>query len=222
MTYKNPLELSKDLQGKKTPINRDAYIKRLFDDPDRSYNEEGLYNDDEIREMAGYVFDDYGFNKANEEDWDDPKYSGYDEFRDHFLDNFGGLTYSRGQRGVPWSYPSGWDKMDLESKNNAIDYYLEGYYGQKKPDYKYAKQIRDEVYKNIDDYYKTKFGRNYQGTNADHWRERALNLAAKYPDNAYIQNLAQIAKDRNGVDHEDLIKDIIDTFGFGNSYERRY
>lgn len=219
---KSPLDLSKQLQNSGTPINKDAYINRLLSDPDRSYNEEGLYNDDEIKEMAGYTFDDYGFNKHKEEDWDDPKYSGYDEFRDHFLDNFGGLSYQRGQRGVPWSYPSGWDKFDVESKNNAIDYYLEGYYNQKKPDYKYAKQVRDEVYKNIDDYYQKRHGRPYTNSASDHWRERVLNLAQKYPDNAYIKNLALIAKDINGVDHQDLIDDIIETLGFGNSQERRY
>lgn len=219
---KNPLELGNSLLNKKTKVNKDAYLNRLLSDKDRSYNEEGLYNDDEIREMAGYVFDDYGFNDSNEEDWDDPKYSGYDEFRDHFLDNFGGLTYSRGQRGVPWSYPSGWDKMDVETKNSAIDYYLDGYYSQKKPDYKYGKQIRDEVYKNIDDYFFKKYGRKYSGSESDHWRERALALAQKYPDNAYAQNLALIAHDRNGVDHEDFIKDLIEAFGFGNNRERGY
>ena len=222
MAFKDPRNLAQSLAKSGTPINKDAYIKRLLDDPDRSYNEEGLYNDDEIREMAGYTFDDYGFNKMSEDEWDDPRYNAYDEFRDHFLDNFGGLSYQRGQRGVPWSYPSGWDKFDVESKNNAIDYYLDGYYSQKKPDYKYAKQIRDEVYKNIDDYYQAKHGRPYTGSQSDNWRERVLAFALRHPDNAYAQNLGLIAKDRNGVDHQDLIDDLIETLGFGNYNERRY
>lgn len=230
-TFKTPADQAADMtkpiklkiqKPAKTKIDRDAYINRLMSDKDRSYNDEGLYNDDEIREMAGYVFDDYGFGKMHEEDWNDPKYTGYDEFRDHFLDNFGNLHYGRGSRGLPWKYPSGWDKLDVETKNNAIDYYLEGYYNQKNPDRKYGKKIRDEVYKNIDDYYQAKHGRAYTGSEADHWRERILDLAARYPDNAYVKNLALIAKDVNGVDHQDLIEDLIKTLGFGNSYERRY
>ena len=211
---KSPLKIG-------TPINKEDYISRILKERN-DYDKEGLYNDDEVKEMAGYVFDDYGFNDLTEETWEGENYTGYDEYRDHFLDNFGGLNYDRGKRGVKWSYPSGWDKFDVETKNDAIDYYLDGYYSQKKPDYAYAKALRNEVYKNIDDYYQKKHGRPYTGSDVDHWRERAIDLARQHPDNAYLQNIALIANDKNGVDHEDLIKEIINVFGFGNSKGRYY
>lgn len=204
--YKTPLKMG-------TPINKDAYLDRLIKNKDYGdYNDEGLYNDDELREMASYVFDDYGFNDATEEQWDDPRYSGYDEFRDHFLDNFGGLLYDRGRRGVKWSYPSGWDKYDLETKNNAIDYYLDGYYSQEKPDRKYAKSIRDEVYKNIDDYYQKKHNRPYTGSKVDAWRERASGLSDNLK--AAAPGLANLT--------DEQIEDLIKIFGFANFKERDY
>lgn len=194
-----------------TPINRDNYISRILKER-ADYDKENLYNDDEIREMAGYVFDDYGFNDSVEETWDDPRYSGYDEYRDHFLDNFGGLNFDRGKRGIKWSYPSGWDRMDVETKNRAIDYYLDGFYSQNKPDYKYGKSIRDEVYKNIDDYYQAKHGRKYTGSRVDHWKERASGLS---------DNLKKLLPGLSNLSDED-IESIIEIFGFGNNGEREY
>ena len=175
MAYKNPIELAKELQGKKTPINRDAYIKRLFDDPDRSYNENNTYNDDELRELAGYVFNQYGFDKHNEEDWDDPsKYGGYDEFRDHFLDNIGSLSHYRGLNGAPWKYPSSWDNMTAREKQDTYNNYW--YSFTNSPQYRAGglKQLiplSDEINRRIKNEYKKKYGRNYTGSNVDDFIE---------------------------------------------------
>lgn len=218
---KTGIEAANEMLSKKTPVNRDDYLNRVAQTvkDDQFYNEDGEYSDDEIREMAGYVFDNYNFDKAFEEDWDGD-YKGYNEFMDHFYDNFGDLGYERGQRKKEWVYPSSWDKYDVEQKENAIRQYLSGYQHAKDPDYKYMEKIKNEVYKNIDDYYSKKYNRKYANSRNDIWRERAMRLAAKYPDNAYIKNLALIASDPNGVDHEDLIEDIVSTFGLKN-YSKR-
>lgn len=46
------------------------------------------------------------------------------------------------------------------------------------------------------------------------WRKRAKEFAANNPDNVYASRFAEIADDRNGVDHSDLIDQIIEVFGF--------
>ena len=60
---------------------------------------------------------------------------------------------------------------------------------------------------------------NPRRTDVEVWKDRARKLAKKNPDNAYYNNILQIADDRNGVDHSDMIQEIIDAFGFNRNGE---
>lgn len=216
MAYKSPLQLSKKLTG--IPSRRDSFINRGFNDQNiKGYGKEtGInYSDDELKELMGYTFDSYDFDDPEDKRSEDEIYN---NFYNKVLDRWGGLQYERASRNLPWKYPSNWDSLSTEGKEEELRNYTDTLNSLASSDYKLL-NIVPSVKQRIAQEYQQKYGRPYTGSSEDIWRERAIRFAEAHPDNAYAQNIGQIARDVNGVDHSDLIKDIIDAFHF-NRYDR--
>lgn len=204
----------------KPRVKRDSYVARALKDPNvRNYGsgpDAEQYSDDELKELGEYIFDAYQFN---EEDPNDDEYQG---FYDHLLDNYGSLQYYRGSFGKPYKQASAFDKYSTQNQIDDLDRYLGGLLGGgyegHELDWRTKQKLYDDARNSgiaaIKNSYKQKYGRDFTGSPEDYWRESAITLAQKYPDNAYLQNLAWIANDPNGVDHTDLIKELIKAFGF--------
>ena len=194
----------------KARIKRDNYAARAVNDPQvREYGKDAEnYNDDEISELSKYIFDAYQFDEDN---IDKDEYQG---FIDHLFDNYGDLNFYRGAFGKPYSKTSNFLNDSVENQLKELDLYLNGVGGYGYDSVPVDREVRRKLYSQyekegldeIKNAYKTKYNRDFTGSDVDFWIDRAHRQLAKNPNDPFYQNLAKM--------NDEQIKQLIDIFGF--------